>query len=252
MGQPGKICLGLISGLCICAFGGAEQIVLENTAGDSYVLEVSSEDSFEEVLEYINQSVEVIEEKSVESQLVHSDLATRKGFRMQVTKEGPISVKTMSVAQADPTSANYRNYNAPLIDAHKNDIAYIVKTLANESLIKIKSSEGALKKAGDRVDHVHPLQFLYYVFSNEELLVGIRNIQGRSWVGKSFMEGLTKSLNQEGLKGNILPHAKHFAGRLNIDHNKIIPLLKDKQWDKFVNKLIEIVPRSGEIDRYNQ
>lgn len=148
-------------------------------------------------------------------------------------------------------SLNTRDYYAPLTQDEKSDIGYIVKTLANESLIKIKNKESTIKKVGERVEHLHPFQFLYCIFSDEEMKVGIRNIQGRSWVGRGFIEGITSSLKKEHAVGNVLMYAEEFAQSLNVDVNIIKPYLEAAKWDKFVDALIKNVPRYGDTGRYD-
>lgn len=257
MKQVTKVWLQRMLGITVftplCVFGQSEQIVLESSVGESYVLEVQSDDSFRSVLHLINQSLSIVESHEAETRAFDSSrlyayAATPQGFRMQMTDEGVISVKSLMKKQND---GGTRDYYSALTDQEKTDIGYIVRVLSNDSLIKIKQNESSLKKAGDRVDNVHPFQFLFCIFSNEELKVGIRNIQGRSWVGKGFMEGITTSLSKESKVSNVLPYVSDFAGRLNIDVNAILPALQAGQWEKFVDILIKIVPRTGNSGRYD-
>lgn len=242
----GVVC---ISNSCLAE---ANYIVLESSIGENYVMAVQPQESFQEVIVKVQQTLvnAEIEAGNATNFDDHHSVPFQSDFRMQVLNDGNVVVKC-AAKKLTNMNPNARSYAAGLAASDKNDIAFIVKTLANESLIKIKKSETALKKAGDRVDHVHPLQFLWYVFSEEELKVGVRNIQGRSWVGSSFMNGLTKTIQEENSYGNIMPHVHHFASRLNIDPNTIIPMLKAGHWEKFVDALIKIIPRSGDADRYD-
>lgn len=145
-----------------------------------------------------------------------------------------------------------RSYEAGVTQNEAADIAYIVKTLSNSSLPKIKGAEPSLKKAGDRIDAVHPLQFLLTIFLDEELKVALRNLKGRTWVWSDFLTGLTDTLSEENGKNNILPYLNHFASTLNIDVNAISQFQTNGRWEKFVTTLITIVPRAGNSGRYNQ
>lgn len=144
-----------------------------------------------------------------------------------------------------------RDYYAPLKDTEIADIRYIVTTLAKDSLLKLKGKESSIKKVGSRLDHLHPFKFLYCIFADEELKVGVRNVHGRSWVGSGFLEGITSSLKKEHALGNVLPHAEEFAKSLNFDVNAILPALEAMQWEKVVDVLIKVIPRNGDSSRYN-
>ncbi len=144
-----------------------------------------------------------------------------------------------------------RPYQRSVTPEEKRDIAYIVTTLADKSLVELKSKESTINKVGDRVDHVHPLQFLNCIFSDEELKVAMRNVYGRNWVSKKFMDGLIDSLKKENTHGNVLPHAQDFSSRLNVDPRTILPAMQKGEWDEFVAILIKTIPRSGNARRYD-
>lgn len=214
-------------------------LVLVSGTGEQYVMPYDSHAAFGEVVGQIQDSLTAINHDK--------DISQDNNFRMSVV-DGRITVSQYAKKVG---SGDGRNYNAPLTQSEIDDITYIVTTLANESLVKLKGKESSLKKVGDRVDHVHPFKFLYCIFSREELKVGIRNIQGRSWVGKSFMDGLTSSLKKENTAGNLMPFTQDFANTLNIDVNIILPSLQAGQYDKFVDILIKTIPRSGDSGRYD-
>lgn len=172
----------------------------------------------------------------------------QKSIQLQVLPEG----YKMVMQLAKKPRAIPRSYAAGVAASEAADISYIVKTLANSSLPKIKSAESALKKAGDRIDPIHPLQFLGYVFTTEELKVAIRNLQGRSWVWSDFISGLTDTLAEENGKNNIQPYLQDFANKINVNVNIIAPLQQAGKWDKFVTTLIDIVPRADGSGRYDQ
>lgn len=146
-----------------------------------------------------------------------------------------------------------RDYYNSLKANDKKDIGFILKTLANTSIFKVMAHKGELERAGERVEHVHPLQFLYTIFSDEELKVCIRNLQGKDWVWDDFLEGITTSLKKENDAENLKSeYIKDFAHQLNIDPKIISAPIKKQEWKKVVDNLIEHVPRTGDINRYDQ
>lgn len=234
------IYLQTILALALSTEGYSQEIILENSVGENYVVEIEPTESFLDVVESINHSLVSIEMPSTYSKNegIHS-------FRLDfMVSEGGVLIKAVKTISP-------RNYLVPATPDQKIDITEIVKTLANSSLVKIKNSESSLKKAGDRIDDIHPFQFLITIFTDEELKVYIRNLQGRSWVWKRFLEGITETLAEEHGLGNLLPFAQDFANRINMNINVILPLLETAKWEKFVNTLIDSIPRQGGTDRYD-
>lgn len=144
-----------------------------------------------------------------------------------------------------------RDYSCGVTANEKENIHFIVKTLADKSLIVIAKERYSLEAAGDRIDHVHPLNFLLVIFSDEEMKVAIRNIRGKGWVWSNFLGGLKDTLNAESQIKNILPYVNDFAAKLNIDPNLILPAIQSKNWDLLVDQLIHYIPRSGDSNRYD-
>lgn len=147
----------------------------------------------------------------------------------------------------------FRDYNIPLSSANVKDISYIVTTLGSASLIKAMKSQSSMKKAGERVENVHPLNFLLCIFSSEELTAALSSIKEKSWAWKEFFGGLKKSLSDESKRNNMKPEfIQSFANALGIDAAAITPAIQQGRWDDFVNILISLKPRTNNNqNRYN-
>ncbi len=145
-----------------------------------------------------------------------------------------------------------RDYTRPVTQQERDDIHYIVSTLADKSLITISFIKGDLESAGDRIDHLHPLRFFMTVFTSEELKAGIRNIRGRGWIWGHFVGGIKECLNTEMSIGNMKDeYIVDFARTVEIDVNKIYSLIQSYQWDAFIETLIREIPRKGDHNRYD-
>jgi len=215
-------------------------VVVEDDAEGSLTYAVSPDETFDEVIKHISRHL-------AESGHGHS-YDTPSSVNLRILPENiEFALRFAKKARAAP-----RSYADGVTLNEGADIAYILKTLANQSLPKIKSYESALKRAGDRIDHVHPLQFLKHIFVNEELKVAIRNLQGRSWVWTDFLKGLTDSLAEENGRSNITPFLNEFAVKVNANVSLLIPLQQSGRWDKFVNTLIDTIPRAEGSGRYDQ
>lgn len=168
----------------------------------------------------------------------------------------PTSQYEFTMSQAEITirakKSNYRDYYAKLTKEEKKDVNYIITSLAYESLIKLGTLSSSLKKAGDRIEHLHPLLFLKEIFTNEKLKVGVHAIRDRiGLVKNSFMDGIEASLSKEAARGNLLQHTSDFAAKIKIDEQIILPYLQSGKWLEFVNILIDTIPRELDANRYN-
>jgi len=150
-----------------------------------------------------------------------------------------------------PMSA-MRDFYAELLPKEKSDIRYIVTTLSDHPTPKLLFYKNALDSAGDRINHVHPLVFLGFVFSDDDLKVKIRNIKSKSWVWKTFMGGLKTSLNEEYHRNNLLPeHYEKFTEIIGIEMRKLEQWTSKARWDEMLNTLIKFVAHETDADRYN-
>lgn len=215
-----------------CVVG--QEILISTSEGEFYSIHVEPEHTFNEVIETIQD-------------ILPNDQADHYLALFQISPRTEDRTSLITISK----QALIRNYDSPPSDEQKSDIAYIVTTLAYTSLVKLKSQESSLKKAGDRIDAVHPLRFLETIFTNEELKVAMRNLEGRSWVWKDFLEGLTDSLKEEYKNNNILQFVDEFAANIKLDSSNFISNINNQKWKELVEQLIKIVPREGNIDKYN-
>lgn len=234
----------ILGGLFCCPLAAsAEVVVIENDQGENFVIEINEDDTFLNVVNSI-EGLSLREMNPVEGNFEASEDFTFTVRR--VSREVSFNEMLAKKFMVEP-----RSYAYGIKPSECADITYIVKTMANSSLPKIKIAESSLKKAGERIDHLHPFYFLSCIFTSEELKVCMRNLHGRAWVWKEFLKGIVTSLEEENGKGNVLQFAEDFAKRVKVDVNAIMPILQAGRWERFVDTLIEIVPREGGSDRYN-
>lgn len=144
----------------------------------------------------------------------------------------------------------YRDYSKPLTNSDRQDIRYILTNLSNSSLVTIMYNRVNIERAGDRIDPIHPLNFLLCVFTSYELTAYIHNIKERSLVWKDFYNGLVKSLQTESSEYNLNEYVSNFALQLHLKPQPLIQASLEKNWDKFLNILLTQVPRNPDRDRY--
>jgi hypothetical protein len=149
------------------------------------------------------------------------------------------------------SKSSFRQYDAALTASEKKKIAHTIETLGNSSLVSIARAKSTLQKEGDEIEHVHPLKFLSYIFSEEKLKAALHNIRGRSWVWGKFFKGLKEGLEDEYKNNNLLPYIADFSRQIKIDPKKILPLAEKQRWKDFVEMLLIEIPRSENAHRYD-
>lgn len=237
----------LLLTLCLLVYSSTygEDVVVRAPNGSYIKMNIEPEDSFASVM----QQIEAVLELSEEEQELYFDGQEETNLSDQVFYiDFSANVNGYAALTATP-----RNYNAAVTQSEKNDIGYIVKTLGNSSLKSIWNQEKDLKKAGDRINHVHPLRFLMTVFTDEELKVGIRNIRNRGGkVWDNFIKGLKESLVEEAQRSNMKPeYIQDFAKVVGINPSLLLPSVQASRWGDFVDVLIDKVPRKGDSGRYD-
>ncbi len=146
-----------------------------------------------------------------------------------------------------------RNYNASVNSQEKKDITYILTKMARDNYATLWGAESSLKKAGDRIRHLHPFKFLEAIFTDEELKASAHAIRDRAIkkVWKEFVKGNASTLEQESARHNVQPYVQNFAQTVKIDPNLITPLIQAKRWEDLLNALIDHIPRGNDPNRYN-
>jgi len=192
-------------------------------------------DRFVDVLDYF-----------VEDPLYNQEKTASKYVSLEVE----ISADQMHVKAAK--KGEKRNYDRVVTSPEKNDLSYILNALARNTWASILSEKSSIKKAGARINHLHPLRFLMTIFTDEQLKADISAVRSRGIIWRNFFEGLEESLKQESQRDNMRSeYIVDFANTVGIGEKLISPSIKDKQWKEFVNILIDKIPRAGNPTRYD-
>lgn len=208
----------------------SEQIMVKTPAGEKISLEIASDESFVDVMKRLESEMEVHD--------VNCESCTSS-----------FVIDFHTTAAVKPGS---RDYFAKISSDEKEDLKYIVTTLATASWTSLLSKKSSLKKAGDRIDHLHPLRFLSTIFNDEEMNGCFHVIQDRSAVWSEFYGDFSKNLESESNAGNMTDKMIHdFAKIVKVDAKLISKPIKVHNWSGFIKVLLEEIPRAGDPDRYD-
>lgn len=235
------VAIALIGGLPLQS----DEVIYRTPSGDLSVIDVDVAHSFDHVVSMIR--AEIIADCAIEELYAAATEKKPNGA------DYVLDFKMLNDPKANHPIAKgaMRSYAAPLLPEEKKEISSVIETLGNSSLISIAKAKSSLERAGKEVEHVHPLQFLAYIFSTEKLKAAVHNMRSRSWVWGRFFKGLKTGLDEEASRQNVLPYIRDFSSRIGIDAKILFPLAEKKQWKDFVEALLSEVPRSGNSGRYD-
>lgn len=149
-----------------------------------------------------------------------------------------------------------RNYWEEVQIKDKEDITFIIDTLAYKSLASVFCKKKKLEEAGDRINHLHPLRFLLYILSDPKLNAALRAIYSRDLLWSNFVGGTYSSLKEESDRGNMQEECvSDFCSQLGINdldvRSEIVEALQTESWSVFMQLLFLHVPRNEGFDRYD-
>lgn len=234
--------------------GSISQTVLSNTmvkietsSGENIEIGIDANDRFLDVLNEIHsyfQNEALAKEEQNEALTFGAENSSRHPQWNLVVSHAGLAARAKK--------EDWRNYHVSVSKEEKQEIRYIITTLATYSLFGVGKERSSLNKAGDRIDHLHPFRFLMTIFTDEELKAGAASIRDRGGlVGGGFFDGITGSLKKEASQNNLLQFTADFAKKVKIDEDLISPSLEKGKWKEFVNILIDKIPREIDPNRYN-
>lgn len=248
------ICLGTVLSFCLLQ---AEELNVQTSDGNQITLDIHENDTFFDVMSRLSDLLPSLMDDGCchlaqGQHFLFSKEHSNQNIRYAVNIFNENDVKIISTSSRH-MPIGVRNYHTSLTEAQRTDIRYIVTTLGNVPIPNLLFYKSSLEDAGDRIDSVHPLRFLEYVFTNEELKVGIRNVKAKgNWVYGDFLGGLSNSLNEESDYMNMTDEfITDFANNVQIDLASIYPIIKQRQWGLLIDTLISKIPRKGDTKRYN-
>lgn len=214
--------------------------------GNSFLIQVDENTPFLEVIE------------GIQAQLVELDIAQKTaGSYLNGSEANPeLSFNyTIGIPEICVNKGKHkvtRNYSRPVKTDEKNNIRYVIRSLAKYNLAQLAREKSSLERAGDKINHLHPFRFLQCIFTDEELKAGLHAIRKKGgYVWSNYYDGMKSSLNEEFDKDNLIQFTCDFADNVGVNVNEILPYVQARQWSNLVDVLINSIPRQGNPQRYD-
>lgn len=216
-----------------------EEVLVRTPSGENITVHIEAKDTFTDVMKSVEGHIKSVEQSDSEQSIGQFLIDYMCGDAKKCRKSHQGS----------------RDYYRMVNPSEKEDITYVLKSLAKGSWAELLRKKSSLEKAGDRFDHIHPLRFLQFMLKDEKLkayLYGI--LEGSSRVRREFFDkglydNLTKETNLNNMKDEFVTD---FANSLQVDPNHFLPLVRNRQWDEFINTIVRLLPRAGDTDRHGR
>lgn len=211
-----------------------DEVLVRTPSGGSMTVEVESEQPFASVVQHLEEQVNDVDPNQRD---LNGGVSYVIDFGQNVTSR---SVQTQG-----------RDYYRTASSKEREDINFIIRTLAKASWTELLKSKSNLKKAGDRTDRVHPLRYLLTIFSDNDLKDAFHCMHSRSKIWSEFYSQFSESLKLESSRNNMTTeYIKDFATTLRINYDSIATPIQQERWQDFINQLLTQIPRSGNTGRY--
>jgi len=124
------------------------------------------------------------------------------------------------------------------VDDEKKIRDLITTMGTNGKISLLLHHEKRLNKIGDELRYLHPFKFLGYIFSNGDLKKYMEIIFDDYFKRINFVKDFSQTMDVYDLKNQLIIYLQGFANEVNISYDRLLPLIKNKNWEEFVKFLI--------------
>lgn len=138
----------------------------------------------------------------------------------------------------DPNMKSAQFSDLPIVDWEKKVIAHIVTNMADKNVFELLLEKRDMESKGRQINHVHPLRFIGYVFSEPRLKRAMKVIKKNPFKWDGFINGFAGRMREEGARNNLARFIPGFAEHLQVDPAEVGPFIQRGDCDGLVRFLI--------------
>jgi hypothetical protein len=117
-------------------------------------------------------------------------------------------------------------------------ISEIITAMGEKNIAGLLFDAFRLRRLGDSIQHVPPLQFLGFVLSNPHLKDCLKKISKSSFKWTPFIEGFSQNMEKELIQGKLLIQLHGFSELTKGSLDQLEGYAYQQEWDKFVKCLL--------------
>lgn len=116
-------------------------------------------------------------------------------------------------------------------------VSEIIIAMGEKNVAKLLLDSFRLKRLGDSIRHVPPLQFLGFVLTNPRLKDCLKKISKSTFKWSSFIDGFGENMEKEFFHGRLTPQLESFSKLVGGSKEQLEAYVYEQDWEEFVKCL---------------
>ncbi len=129
-------------------------------------------------------------------------------------------------------------YSLPLTRHDEKNINKIVSSLGEYNWVKLLVMKKELEHVGKKIEYLHPLRFIGYIFSNTYLTRCMKEVRGNRFKWGRFIGDFSQNMNSEARNNNLYQYVPGFCKEIQEDQNKVLNFIDRGDYSGLVQSLL--------------
>lgn len=130
-------------------------------------------------------------------------------------------------------------YALPMNGIDKDRTYQLIDQMGNKAWYELLWNKRKMEKLGDQVDHVHPLRFSGFIFSQPHLKESMKKVRSFSLKWYRFVDGFGGKMKRNAQSNNLLVHVPGFCHETGADEATVRKLIKEQNWEALLSHCID-------------
>ncbi len=117
-------------------------------------------------------------------------------------------------------------------------VSEIITAMGEKNVASLLFDSFRLRRLGDSIQHVPPLQFLCFVLTDSYLKECLKKISKSSFKWTPFIDGFGENMEKEYFQGRLLQQLEEFSTLVGGSRDQLEGYVYQQEWEKFVKCLL--------------
>jgi hypothetical protein len=136
------------------------------------------------------------------------------------------------------THLKAEDFSLNLNNSEKYAISEIIVSMGEKNVAKLLLDGFRLRRLGDSIEHVPPLQFLGFVLTNPNLKENLKKISKNTFKWSSFIDAFGGNMEKELYQGKLIFQLEGFSKLVGGSLNQMEGYVYREEWESFVKSLL--------------
>ncbi|GAB4189476.1 MAG: hypothetical protein Tsb0015_10190 [Simkaniaceae bacterium] len=125
-------------------------------------------------------------------------------------------------------------YKLAISETDKINVSKLIKKLADRNVIELLWHKKEMTRLGDKIEHLHPLRFIGYIYSRPDLIKCMKTISQNSFKWHAFVDGFAGGMDKEAKRNNLIAYLPGFCRETGAEENAIRNFISKHQWEELL------------------